>query len=305
MLFVDREQRFAALALGDAADLAAVNAAGIQDVADSTLRWWRSAIGRLTRFAGALRLDELDALTLHEWHQSIEAGASAVTANSYLRAVGCVFSRLVKVGVLADSPARYVPYSSEPATDPKAIEETIYLAMRDAASCARDLAIVDALWATGCRLSGLLSMRVDRIEFWRAGDDLRLAAEVVEKFGKSRFVYARSPQSDSVLAWVEARPAVDHPFLFLSIGCRSRGRPLKPVAVQHVLRHLRLAAGILPGTPANAHAFRHAFAVRMLDAGHDLAAVSAWLGHTDPAFTARVYARRREAELRRKFFESV
>ncbi len=40
----------------------------------------------------------------------------------------------------------------------------------------------------------------------------------------------------------------------------------------------------------------------MLDEGEDLAAVSAWLGHHSPEFTAAVYARRDERRLREKMF---
>lgn len=301
MLFVDREQRFDAPSLLVAVDLATVNAAGIQDVADSTLRWWRSAIGRLARDVGDLRADALTSRMLYDWHRSIAFIASAVTANSYLRAVRSVLARLVRRGVLADSPARYVPYLPEPATSPKAVSEATYLRMRSVAVVARDLAIIDALWATGCRLGGLLSMQVDRLEFWRSGNELRMAATVIEKFGKSRCVYARSPQADSVLAWLEIRPRVAVESLFLS--ARGRNTPLTEGGVQHALRRLRLLSGVGRDEHGNAHAFRHAFAIRMLDRGHDLAAVAAWLGHSDPAFTARVYANRREDELRRKYFE--
>lgn len=303
MLFVDREQIFDAPTLAIAVDLAAVNAAGIQDVADSTLRWWRSAIGRLVRWAGDVRLDELDAQTLFEWHREIAVSASAVTANSYLRAVAAVLARLVRAGILADSAARYVPSLPEPAADPQAVEEATYLAMRDAAECVRDRAMVDALWATGCRISGLLSMTVGRIEFWRVGDELRMAAFVIEKFSKSRYVYARTPQSDSVMAWLDVRPETGHDAVWLSVGTRARNKPLARAGAEHALRRLRERAGIARDEPANAHAFRHAFGIRMLDEGHDLAAVSAWLGHSDPAFTARVYVNRREAQLRRKYFE--
>lgn len=305
MLFVDRDQRFSCPTLAVAVELAAVNAAGLQDVADSTLHWWRSAVARLTRYVGDVRLDQLTSRAIYDWHRGIAAVASAVTANSYLRAVRSVLSRLVRAGLLADSPARFVSYLPEPARTPKAATLATYERLRSAATIARDVAIVDALWATGCRLAGLLSMTVDRLEFWRADDELRMAAVVVEKFGRSRYVYARSPQADSIAAWVAERPAVDSPALFLSLGDRHYGRPLGAPAVHAVLRRLRLAAGLPASAPCGAHSFRHAFAIRKLDEGHDLAAVAAWLGHADPSFTARVYANRREDELRRKWFEKA
>ena len=180
MLFVDRDQRFSCPTLAVAVELAAVNAAGLQDVADSTLHWWRSAVARLTRYVGDVRLDQLTSRAIYDWHRGIAAAASAVTANSYLRAVLSVLSRLVRAGLLADSPARFVSYLPEPARAPKAVTLATYERLRSAATIARDVAIVDALWATGCRLAGLLSMQIDRLEFWRADDELRMAAVVVE-----------------------------------------------------------------------------------------------------------------------------
>lgn len=302
MLFTDKRRLFASPCLTEVAAIAATNSAGIRDVTEATYRWFESSLNRLARFTGDARVDELTPQVIQEWHLSIAAVASPVTANSYLRAVATVMSRLVDLGVLAASPARGVPFLKEPPRSPKAVSEATYLAMRAAAGHPRDVAIVDTLWATGCRLAGLVSMRVSAMEFWQAGDELRMAALVTEKFGQSRYVYARSPQSDSVAEWLRIRGTLTHDALYCSIGDKGKGSPLSPTGAQHVLRRLRLAANIKTGTPANAHGFRHAYAIRMLDGGADISAVAAWMGHSDPAFTAKVYVNRREDELRRKWF---
>lgn len=301
MLFTDTRQLFAAPTLSEAVQLAAVNSAGIPDITAATRRWLTHSMTRLANDVGDLRVDDLTPAILYEWHTGLAAASSAVTANTYLRAVAVVCGRLVERGVLAASPARAVPYLPEPRRRPKAVSENTYRAMRAAADNARDCALLDALWATGCRASGLLSMSLSELEFWTVKEEMRLAALVTEKFGASRYVYARSPQADAIRAWVDARPAASCPALWLTLGSRP-GRPLALMGLEHVMRRLRLAAGIPDGVPANAHAFRHAYAIRQLDAGHDLAAVAAWLGHSDPAFTAKVYANRREDELRRKYF---
>lgn len=301
MLLTDTRRVFAAPTLSEAVELAAVNGAGIPDITDATRCWLHSSMARLIHYAGDLRVDDLSPPLLYDWHRAIAAAASNVTANSYLRAVAVVCGRLVERGVLAASPARGVPYLPEPRRGPKAVSEATYLAMREAAGNARDRALLDALWATGCRVAGILSMRLTELEFWRGGDEWRMAALVTEKFGRSRHVYARGPQADSIRLWLTERPALPHDALWVSLA-RRPGEPLAREGLEHAIRRLRRAAGIPKTTPANAHGFRHAYAIRMLDAGHDLAAVAAWLGHSDPAFTAKVYANRREDELRRKWF---
>jgi integrase/recombinase XerD len=301
VLFTDTRQLFAAPTLSEAAQLAAVNSAGIPDITADTRRWLTYAMTRLARSIGDCRVDELTPAILYEWHRELAVASSAVTANSLLRAVAVVCARLVERGVLAASPARAVPYLPEPRRRPKAVSEDTYLAMRRAASCTRDRALLDALWATGCRVGGILSMSLPELEFWTVNGETRLAALVTEKFGASRYVYARAPQADAIRAWLAERPAVAHDALWTTLA-RRPGQPLTRMGLEHALRRLRLTAEIPNGEPANAHAFRHAYAIRQLDAGHDLAAVAAWLGHSDPAFTAKVYANRREDELRRKYF---
>ena len=94
------------------------------------------------------------------------------------------------------------------------------------------------------------------------------------------------------------RPAVPGPLWLASRGtARGMGAP----TVEGVIRNCRIAAGV-EGRPSSAHSFRHGYAIRMLDQGEDIAAVAAWLGHSDPAFTAARYVVRSEAQLRVKYF---
>lgn len=302
MLFTDTERRFVTLRLSEAAGRASLNAVGVPVVTPATARWFSASFTRLGRDLGNIHIDELTPQAIHNWHQSLMTTASPVTANSYLRAVRTVLARLTRFGYLAANPAAGVPYAKEPMRRPKAVSQETYEKLRAAADCSRDLAIIDMLWATGCRLAGLRSMRLENIELWTQGEELRMAVLVTEKFGASRYVYARSPQSDSLRAWLDDRPVVDHDIVFVSHSLQSAGRPLTDDGIQGILWRLRQRAAIPREVPANAHAFRHAFAIRMLDQGHDISAVAAFMGHSDPAFTAKVYVIRREDELRRKYF---
>jgi integrase len=48
-------------------------------------------------------------------------------------------------------------------------------------------------------------------------------------------------------------------------------------------------ARITPGRDTGMHALRHFYASALLDAGENIRALSAYLGHHDPGFTLRVY----------------
>jgi integrase len=49
------------------------------------------------------------------------------------------------------------------------------------------------------------------------------------------------------------------------------------------------AAGIVPTRSTGMHALHHFYASALLDAGESIKALAAYLGHSDPGFTLRVY----------------
>lgn len=57
----------------------------------------------------------------------------------------------------------------------------------------------------------------------------------------------------------------------------------------HIWRPALIAAGITPARDQGCHALRHWFGSVLIEAGESLKAVSVYLGHSDPSFTARVY----------------
>lgn len=292
--------------LMETVDAVAVDQYGLPTVSSSTKRWMKQGMSRFARHCGVARVDEVSVADVAGWVEYERGRAvQAVTVNSFLRSLKTIFGRLEKMGVIAENPARPVPFLKELPASPKAIAREDYLAMREEAGCVRDAAIMDVLWASGCRLGGLLSMRVDRMQHWQ-GDDGRhcFAFYVTEKFDQPRLVYCgrEADEGENLAAYLRERPVGDEPALFLAN--KLPARKMAASTVEGIVRQCRIAAGIPATRPTHIHSFRHAFALRLLDAGEDLAAVSSWLGHSDPQFTAKVYAIRTEDELRRKYFRT-
>ncbi len=48
-------------------------------------------------------------------------------------------------------------------------------------------------------------------------------------------------------------------------------------------------AGLVPSRATGMHALRHFYASALLDVGESIKALAAYLGHSDPGFTLRVY----------------
>jgi integrase/recombinase XerD len=290
--------------LSAAVDLAVIDRHGLAAVSPATVRWLRAAVRRLLTHLGRdIAVEELTPLQVQAWVQAEDArGLAAVSTNSQLRAIKTLYSRLQKNGVIGHNPAQPVSFLAEPPARPRAIARDDYLAMRQAAGHARDRAILDVLWASGCRLGGLISMRVDRMERWRQDGRACYALLVVEKFSRPRWVYVgrEAAESAALAEWLGERPLVGGPWLWLSFA-NPYGQLAAPT-VEGLLRRLRIAAGIPAERPCSAHTFRHAYAIRMLDEGEVPAAVSAWLGHHSPEFTMAMYVRRSERQLREKYF---
>lgn len=152
---------------------------------------------------------------------------------------------------------------------------------------ARDFAVLTVVARLGLRSAEVARLELDDID-WRAG-------EIVVR-GKARRV-DRLPLPDEVgralVAWLEARPAVEFRQVFLTVKA-----PIGPIRPDRVTGIARLACGRAGVAQVGAHRLRHALATEMLRRGASLVEVGQILRHSDIATTA-VYAKVDITTLRR------
>ncbi len=146
----------------------------------------------------------------------------------------------------------------------------------------RDLAIIEVLYASAIRVSELVGLTLEKVE-WGSG-----TLRVVGKGNKERVVPLGSPAVSALKKYVEqARPILlgDAPsttVVFLS----TRGRPLGPRSVYQVVATL---LADIPGVgPLGPHTLRHTAATHLLDGGADLRSVQELLGHASLG-TTQIY----------------
>jgi len=136
----------------------------------------------------------------------------------------------------------------------------------------RDRALVEALYATGLRISELASLNVDD-----AGSD---TVTVVGKGNKTRRVPIGKPAQDAIDTYLAAgRGALASSAAGDALWVGVRGGRLDPRGIRRVVSE-RVAT--FP------HALRHSFATHLLEGGADLRTVQDLLGHTDLA-TTQIY----------------
>ena len=149
--------------------------------------------------------------------------------------------------------------------------------LRDACKTYREKALIEFLVSTGCRLSEVAQLRAA---------DLNLAdrsVQVTGKGDKDRVVYFSVRARLMVQEYIVQRKGGDGLF----VSNKSPYEPLKPRAIQRIVRSLSERAG-LEGR-VHPHLLRHTFATHALNGGMDVTVIQRLLGHVDIA-TTQIYA---------------
>lgn len=154
----------------------------------------------------------------------------------------------------------------------------------------RDKALIEVLYATGLRVSELLSLKTGNLHL----DEGYLSC--VGKGDKERIV----PVGEEASGWVrhylsEGRTALLHrPSPWLFVNARDGGA-LSRVGFWKVLKEYGIKAGV--SRELSPHVLRHSFATHLLECGADLRAIQVMLGHADLS-TTQIYTHVLEARLR-------
>ena len=154
----------------------------------------------------------------------------------------------------------------------------------------RDAAMVELLYATGLRVSEMVSLRVR---------DLSLEAgylRCVGKGSKERLVPLGRAAADRLRAYLDgARPRLlkgtARPSLFLN----NRGGPMSRQGFWKILKKHGRAVGLRG--KLSPHVLRHSFATHLLERGADLRSVQMMLGHADIS-TTQIYTHINRERLR-------
>ncbi|HTM23530.1 MAG TPA: site-specific tyrosine recombinase XerD [Kofleriaceae bacterium] len=177
----------------------------------------------------------------------------------------------------------------------EAVDRLLAAPQPDSPRGLRDCAMLETLYATGLRVSELVSV---------AMGDLNLSAgwvRVTGKGRKQRMVPLGEAAADRLNAYLaEGRPRFLRNPTERAVFLTERGRPMTRQGFWKLLRRYSRAAGI--PRDVSPHMLRHSFATHLIERGADLRAVQAMLGHADIS-TTQIYthvSRARLVELYRK-----
>lgn len=241
--------------------------------------------------------DSVGTETLRLYMQGLaDEGMTPATAARRLSALRQFFKFLVQETIRKDDPAALLDAPKRARPLPKLLSEaevdTLLGAARalrdDPAEAARLTALLEVLYATGLRVSELVSLR------WPPfGDDPRFLV-IRGKGDKERLVPLSEPARLAIEDYAGWRAdfiqGKSSPWLFPS---RGESGHLTRQRFGQLLKDLAAAAGITP-SKVSPHVLRHAFASHLLAHGADLRAVQKMLGHADIS-TTQIYTHVLEA----------
>ena len=277
------------LALDEAVDLFLDHVKVERGLARHTIE----AYGRdLSRFVGFLsergRVDVDDATTADAVDYLIDLAGAGLAARSRARALVAIrgmFRHLIGERWLEADPTELIDAPRMAKRIPGVLGEqavvTLIATPPDSPRGRRDAAMIELAYASGLRVSELVSIAVADINLSQG------FVRVTGKGQKTRMV----PLGASARAKLAQYLEHDRPLFIKDPAQRAmfltpRGKPMTRQGFWKALRSYARKANLrLPGCEVSPHKLRHSFATHLVEHGADLRAVQAMLGHADIATT--------------------
>ena len=251
-------------------------------------------IARYLRFMSASGVDGVGGITSVHIHTFLRALAGVELAPaSVARTLATIrgFHKFLQgdapTGTALNNPAENIEPPKQRRTLPTVLsipEIDALLASPDSTTDLgiRDRAILETMYATGVRVSELVSMKQS---------DVLFEQEIIRVFGKGskeRIV----PIGTSARKWILTYQTnvrfklAGHKQTGNVLFLNARGGKLSRVAIWEMIKKYSSLAGISSET--HPHTLRHSFATHLLEGGADLRAVQEMLGHADIS-TTQIY----------------
>lgn len=232
-------------------------------------------------------LEQADAADIQDWFAARHATSKATTANRRLAALRRFYLWALRHGLVAQDPCLTLRAAKQAARFPKTLSEDQVDALLQAPDerstlGLRDRAMLETLYATGLRVTELISLNVLDISLTEGV--LRVNAG---KGGKDRLV----PLGAEAQHWIDlylkqARPEFLGARRCDALFVTARAAPMTRQSFWLIIKKYALQADI--HTPLSPHVVRHAFATHLLNHGADLRVVQMLLGHADIS-TTQIY----------------
>ena len=254
---------------------------------------------RFVQWVGKKRLPALTIGDLSDFVASLtDQGLAPASVARNVVAIRTFFKYLQLEGIVRENPAELIVtqkmWQRMPGVlSPREVEAFLSAPKKSDAYYLRDVAMLEVLYATGCRATEVCTLRVRDLSL----NERHLKCE--GKGGKQRMVPIGTSAIVAINRYTEElrgklAAKCPHPpeELFLS---RS-GRPLDRIQLWRLVKYYALRAGI--SSDISPHSLRHSFATHLLAGGADLRLVQEMLGHASIQ-TTQIYTHVEHSRLKK------
>jgi integrase/recombinase XerD len=193
----------------------------------------------------------------------------------------CLRENLIQTDPTLQIESPKLPRSLPKSLNEQEVEDLLHAPDIGSAIGLRDRAMLELLYASGLRVSELVTVKVNEVSTQDG------VVRVTGKGSKTRLV----PMGEDAADWItkylkEARPEILQKRLCDALFVTSRASEMTRQAFWHLIKRYALHAGITKHI--SPHVLRHAFATHLLNHGADLRVVQMLLGHSDIS-TTQIY----------------
>lgn len=224
-----------------------------------------------------------------------DSGLSAASTARALAAIKGLFRFLVSEGVISENPAEVIGSPKLGRSIPGAlsleeVERLLAAPNPNDPAGLRDIAMLETIYATGLRVSELVSLRLKNVnmEMGYVG--------VMGKGSKERAVPLGEEAMERLKTYIaKARPALLKGRLTDVLFVTRLGGGMTRQGFWKIIKKYSITAGITK--KISPHSLRHSFATHLLERGADLRSVQMMLGHSDIS-TTQIYTHVAAARMR-------
>ncbi len=211
---------------------------------------------------------------------------SAATISRNIASIKAFYSYMFREGIVKDdvSDKLKAPKIEKKMPEILSTEEIVKLLEQpsgDNPKEVRDKAMLELLYATGIRVSELISLKLNDV-------NLQMGFIICRDASKERVIPFGNEARSALLRYLEGSRAAlieDPKSVYLFANCA--GQPMSRQGFWKLVKHYAKKAGITEDiTP---HTLRHSFAAHLVENGADLRSVQEMLGHSDIS-TTQIYA---------------
>jgi len=258
-------------------------------LSQNTLSSYRSDIVGFTRWLHQRQIDLTTAQRSHLQSYLAERIAHRAKPRSTARLLSSLrrlFRFMCREGMREDDPSALVESPKLGRSLPKALSESNIEALLQSADVStalglRDRAMLELMYASGLRVSEIVTLTMDQMSLQRG------LLRLIGKGDKERLV----PMGEEAQYWLEkylkqSRGDLVKEHRSNAVFITARGQAMTRQAFWYMIKRSAAKAGI--SVALSPHTLRHSFATHLLNHGADLRVVQMLLGHSDLS-TTQIY----------------